>query len=481
MKTNIIKLLKWFCLRLTLNDLASVVVIFHEILSGSREDIALKPEESSPNYRNFRVDTERPLPPQRSSRPNWRELRRKHEAETGKTLLPVERRSKYVPPKGCRCQHCDAPRKYLSINNGKLLSQVRCKVCNGVSPANERIYDKTKYRCPHCSNALSRWHEMKLFTAYKCTSKTCPHYLKRKAQLTSDEQRMCADGKSAVFKLHYQYRDYHIDRAKLRTSRPENRSKVDLSRIHNDDQTLGLVLTFSINLGLSSRVTRAALEGIFGIKISHQTVLNYVNAAAEVLHEFVDKHSPVPATTAAADETYIIVENAWQYTWFIIDSESRAICGYNLSNNRSMVSALALLYDAYGLPEDNEQSFELVTDGNPSYDSAVMAYNAQAKEEPVTKRTVIGLKNLDIESTEYRRFKQLIERLNRTYKYHTRPRAGFKSFDGAVALTTLFVAYYNFMRPHSSRSDQTPVQLDCLHDCERMPEAWIRLINSAAA
>ena len=110
-----------------------------------------------------------------------------------------------------------------------------------------------------------------------------------------------------------------------------------------------------------------------------------------------------------------------------------------------------------------------------------MAYNQEAGKDSVVKRTVIGLKNLDEESTQYRRFKQLIERLNRTYKYHTRPRAGFKSFDGAVALTTLFVAYYNFMRPHSSCNEKAPVQLKCLQDCALMPEAWIRVINSAAA
>ena len=126
---------------------------------------------------------------------------------------------------------------------------------------------------------------------------------------------------------------------------------------------------------------------------------------------------------------------------------------------------------------------DLVTDGNPSYDSAVMAYNDLIKEEDrkLTKRTVIGLKNLDEESTEYRSFKQLVERLNRTYKYHTRPRAGFKTFDGAVSLTTLFVAFYNFMRPHSARRNTTPVTLSSLNDCLLMPEKWVTLIEQAAA
>jgi len=125
----------------------------------------------------------------------------------------------------------------------------------------------------------------------------------------------------------------------------------------------------------------------------------------------------------------------------------------------------------------------LVTDGNPSYDAAVMAYNDLIKDNDskLTKRTVIGLKNLDDQSREYRSFKQLVERLNRTYKYHTRPRAGFKTFDGAVALTTLFVAFYNFMRPHSSLNTSTPVSLDALKDHSLMPDKWVALIEKAAA
>jgi len=257
---------------------------------------------------------------------------------------------------------------------------------------------------------------------------------------------------------------------------------VDLRKIHHNYHTLGLVLTPTINLGLSSRVTRDALKGIFDISLSHQTVMNYINSSAQYLSSYIDHNCPAPKTISAADETYIIVDGKWTYTWFIIDSKTRAICGYNLSNTRGMQPALALLYDSFGKPGNNTHP-DLVTDGNPSYDAAVMAYNDLIKNNgsKLTKKTVVGLKNLDDQSREYRSFKQLVERLNRTYKYHTRPRAGFKTFDGAVALTTLFVAFYNFMRPHSSLNNSTPVSLDALKDHSLMPDQWVALIEKAAA
>jgi hypothetical protein len=98
----------------------------------------------------------------------------------------------------------------------------------------------------------------------------------------------------------------------------------------------------------------------------------------------------------------------------------------------------------------------------------------------LNKHAVIGRRNLDTESETYREYKQLVERLNRTYKFHTRPRAGFKEFDGAVALTTLFVAYYNFMRPHGSLDKRPPVELECLQGKRLYPDPWVELLRQTA-
>jgi len=48
LKNDLLKLVRWFCLRLTYNDLVSVVPILQEVLTGSRKNINLKPEEDRP-------------------------------------------------------------------------------------------------------------------------------------------------------------------------------------------------------------------------------------------------------------------------------------------------------------------------------------------------------------------------------------------------------------------------------------------------
>jgi transposase-like protein len=272
---------------------------------------------------------------------------------------------------------------------------------------------------------------------------------------------------------------YSYNPSEIQVKRPEDNHGVDLRKIHNDNRTLALILTSTINFGLGSRTTKELLKHLFNIDVSHQTIINYVNASAYHLYKFIDDNCPAPQDKMAADETYISVLGKWHYTWFGIDVVSRAICGFNVSDNRGTKEALAFLYDAFGKPEESKTKFTLVTDGNPSYDAAVSAYNQQTQDKLITKFKVIGLENLDAESKEYRPFKQLIERLNRTYKFHTRPRAGFKSLEGATALTVLFVGFYNFMRPHSALKNSVPVKLDILQGVEFYPDMWIKLIKAA--
>lgn len=490
MKNDLLNLVRWFCRKLTFNDLASVVPVLQEVLNGSRSDMELKPEaDRPPHYRQFRVDSTLPLtqPPEpEAAALDWLQLLSQHEQQFGKPISIVRRRAgSSTPPEKCRCQHCNAPARYLYLNNGSLSSQVLCKICNKTSPTDQpRRECKARYWCPHCGNALFRWKEDGICTAYKCPNDNCPVFKRNLAALTPEERLMRDAGNTSQFKLHYLFREYHFAADDLSTARPAD-APVDFNRIHNNLHTVGLCLTFSISFGLSARMTAQALTRVFDIPISHQTVVNYINASASYLCKFVDANCPKPIGTCAADETYIKIEGLTHYTWFVIAQRNRAICGYNVSDTRGVEPALALLASCYGPPCSPKCRFgSLVTDGLPSYDSAVVAYNTAACQNSgdnvLTKHTVIGLKNLDPESETYRAFKQLVERLNRTYKFHTRPRAGFKHFNGVVALTTLFVAFYNFMRPHGRLRYNPPVPLACLQRETLYPNMWVTLLRQAA-
>lgn len=484
MKKSLDKLAKWLCRQLTFDEFASIVPIFLEVLSGTRPGFEFKPESKTENYRKFRIDVTPPLSAAPSlAKADWRELKGALEKQTGKALKAVQRRGRISVPNHCRCEHCNAPADFLYLNDGKKGNQVRCKICNHLGTT-ERIRRQSdaKYFCPHCGSTLTIWKQFSQETIYKCFSYKCPHYLTRERHLTGEERVKRQTQKfDPNYKLHYQYREYHLKPEDLCCRRPIAQSKVDLRKIHNSHHVVGLVLTFFINGGLSSRLTRDMLWGLFGIKLSHQSVINYVNAAAARIAPFLDADLPKPGPIAAADETYLIVENEWHYTWFVIDAASRVICAYNLSDTRGTIPALATLHNAYGKPETNQgKQFVLARDGLPSYDSALLTYN-QGLEKPVlTGPKVIGLENLDEISKEFRPYKQLVERLNRTYKFHTRPRAGMKSMEGATCLTTLFVAYYNYLRPHGEVK-RPPLIRESLQGIERYPRQWETLLAMTAA
>jgi len=75
----------------------------------------------------------------------------------------------------------------------------------------------------------------------------------------------------------------------------------------------------------------------------------------------------------------------------------------------------------------------------------------------------------------------MIERLNRTYRFHTRAACGFDSPNGALTLTVLFVTYYNFLRPHTALSGDRPVHLHELDPIPTVQGRWCKLLDMALA
>jgi transposase-like protein len=280
------------------------------------------------------------------------------------------------------------------------------------------------------------------------------------------------------FTLHYIYRDYNFSIEQLELSKP-SKPTVDLTKIHNSQNILGLILAFFVSFSISARKTALILRWIFNIELSYQTVLNYTNAASYYCHQFNMKYKDSPDNILAGDETYIKVSGKNNYIFFFMSAQKRSICSYHYADNRETLPAIVSMQEAKRTANP-DQKITFVTDGNPSYVAALHFINSLDKyNNPAQRHKVIGLQNLDAESEEYRSFKQLIERLNRTYKSHTRQAYGFNSSNGAIALTTLFVTYYNFLRPHSSLKYKVPVPLTFLEGINTIQAKWLKILSMA--
>lgn len=492
---NVESLVRWFCSQLTRNELLDAVALLLEILNRRREDILLRREfrERHPNYRQYDVNTTPPLTEAPNLQPpaatlDWRELLSQQRRAAGREPQPVRRRGGYEPPAGSRCERCGAPREWLYVNDGEKCSQLRCKLCDLLFPVRRvRREAVGPFWCPHCGSAMYRWKHDDQRTIYKCPHRQCPHYRQAYSRLNAAERALVRTGMSSQFKLHYQWRRYHFDPAAIRPEAP-HATVGSVLNVRRSMEAVGLALTYSVSLGMSSRTTAWALREIHGIAASHQTVLNWMEGAASLisvtLHGLEGRMSEA---AVAADETYIKIRGIWHFTWLIIDIRTRAIWGWNVSDDRGEVPAAAVINQALDARDpDVAGTLVLVGDGNPSYDAAVNAVNSDADGIPlppeqrrVERRTVIGLRDDDEQSAQFRDFKQLIERVNRTYRYHTRSRSGHKTLNGAMALTTLFVAHYNLLRPHMGLRGAVPIHLPELDGIATIQGRWLKLLELA--
>lgn len=334
--------------------------------------------------------------------------------DNGKELKPVN--SKVPVPESIICPCCEAPHSYIYDNNGGK-GQFQCKVCKSTFTRKNQFSKSVILRCPHCNKALVAIKDRRFFVVYKCKNNDCSFYLKNIRSL-SKEQKDLFELKPHSFKVRYIYRAFNIDFKPLSRTSPVKGS-VSLPKIYASNHVLGLVLTYYVNYGLSARKTAAIMKDIHEVNISNQTVLNYANTVSIITKPFVDHYPYDLSGSICGDETYIRVNGKWHYIFFFFAQHD-------------------IFFDV---------------------------------------SQVVGLTNEDPVSKELRPLKQIIERLNRTFKGNYRSSHGFGAPRGSVTFVTLFAAYFNFLRPHASLEASVPVVLPELEALPNMPARWIKLIQ----
>lgn len=392
----------------------------------------------------------------------------------GKKIKPVSRRTDCDIDDSCTCPRCNAPKDYLYKNNGSK-GQILCKVCGSrFSPAENRFSKHNILRCPHCDHSLARKKNRKHFIIHKCVNPRCPYYLHNLKKV--DREDFEQDYGKNKYKLHYIYREFQVDFFRMdMDSLPPHASSLRFSKF--DQNVMSLCLTYRVNLGLSLRKTTHALREIHNIRISHQQVANYCKTAAICVKPFTDSYDYHTGSTFTADETYIKIRGIKGYVWFIMDALSRSIIGYQISDNRGVGPCILAMRMAFRHLKELPEKFRFIADGYSAYPLAAQQFFHKFGEKfrfDITQ--VIGLTNEDAVSEEFRPFKQMIERLNRTYKASYRPTNGFDNINGANYDLALWVAYYNFLRPHKHRNYKVLNEIEMLKGADNMPGRWQLLI-----
>lgn len=429
-------------------------------------------DSHSPKYQKFKIDQ---LPKIIHYEIwNYKDYIPYLEWKYGKKIKPVNRRSKCDIPDDCSCPRCNAPMPFLYKNNGSK-GQIRCKVCSTVfSPDENRFSKSYSLRCPYCDHSLVHIKDRKHFAVHKCVNPKCSYYQHNLNKV--DKVDLIDPLKKHKYKLHYIYREFLIDFFRMDlNSLPDNASSLRFSK-HNQ-HVMALCLTYRVNLGLSLRKTCMALKDIHGISISHQQVANYCKTASLCVKPFVDNYDYQTGKVFTADETYIKVRGVKSYIWFIMDAAKRSIIGYQVSDNRGVGPCILAMRMAFSKLKELPKNFKFIADAYSAYPLAAQQFFHEYGDKFRFEITqVVGLTNVDAVSKAFRSYKQIVERLNRTYKASYRKTNGFDSITGANYDLALWVAYYNFLRPHKHNNYKVLNDIEMLSNADTMPGKWQLLI-----
>lgn len=423
-------------------------------------------EIHSPKYQKFKTDKLPIIQP--FIKQDWLFLLSYYEWKYKTKLKPVRHRNGKSIPEDTFCPLCGATHHYLYDNNGGN-GQYQCKVCGQTFVSGERATKPLKLKCPHCSHMLSPIKHRKFFIIHKCVNDNCSYY---RHNLKSVDSETLNKKEKYKHKLRYIYREFTVDFFSMDLdSLPKYASSLKFRK--QNAHVMALCLTFHVNLGLSLRKTSRALEDLYNINISHTMVANYCKTAAVVIKPFVDHYDYKKSNTFIADETYIKVKGVKGYIWFIMDAASKSVLGYQVSDNRTVGPCILAMRMAFKGIKKLSNQFRFIADGYSAYPLASQQF-ALRDEDPLLFdiTQVIGLTNDDAVSKEFRPFKQVVERLNRTFKESYRCTCGYDNFDGANYSVSLWVAYYNFLRRHSYFKDSFLNTNEMLENADNMPGKW---------
>ena len=276
---------------------------------------------------------------------------------------------------------------------------------------------KRKYPpCPVCGNASFLHHDFEHYSNYRCNDKKCNHSF-----FSFKNTAIQSPSMSTLFGKH------------------------DFKRMRYPVQLIITVLSM-FYLGKNSfRNISLILKTAFNIKISHTTVSNWCTRFAPMFDDMRIQLLPLldlKSDEWHADETVVKIAGKKHYIWFVVDSETRFIIGFHLSPHRDSTQAVSVLNHAKSV-------------GKPK---SIVSDRYAAYKVPI-KSLFEGVKHIRVQDFKDDISNNLIECFNKQFKAWYKTKQGFSSFNSANNLISMFVFFFNFVRPHSALNGLTPAQV----------------------
>jgi transposase-like protein len=237
-------------------------------------------------------------------------------------------------------------------------------------------------------------------------------------------------------------------------------------RMQYDPKVISLSLSMHFRQ-MSLRSIADTLEESYGLKISHQTVYNWIAKYAELLRKYIESLTPHFSGQVNADELYVFIRDDLRY-WFIsIDPDTRYILASSIAERKDIDGAVKL-FEKTRLTIRDQMLIKVVTDGLAAYRKGFKRVFYSKDHLYREHESAIRL-NGDVNNN-------IMERVNNTVRDREKCFRRLKSMDSPIF--KLYPIFYNHVRKHQALNGLTPAEASGI-SLGLGKDKWLGLIKRA--
>jgi putative transposase len=238
----------------------------------------------------------------------------------------------------------------------------------------------------------------------------------------------------------------------------------DFPRMRTESRIISSSIDFYFE-GLSIRKIQTQIEKLYGVHVSHTTILRWILKYSKLVSKYVETLSPQLLGIYHVDETAIKCKGVQKWFWDIIDEQTKFLVAGHLSGVRSTEDCVQLFEKSIRVAK--KKPISLYCDGLPAYVDAYnkVFYTMRKDTRPELIRRV-GIRNIHNNNS--------IERFHSTLKDRIKPARGLKGEKTVRTLLEGWVVHYNYVRKHQTIK-MTPAQASGLN----IKNDWHNLVEDA--
>jgi transposase-like protein len=153
---------------------------------------------------------------------------------------------------------------------------------------------------------------------------------------------------------------------------------IGFERMKHDPKAITMAMQLYFG-GESLRNTMRSLE-LMGVKVSHQTVYNWIRKYSNLLKKYADKLKPSTSDVWRADELWVKVKGDMKYLFALIDDETRYWIAQEVAESKYKHDARNLFRMAKEYT--GKVPTAIITDGLPAYHDAFKRSSTRLRSPP---------------------------------------------------------------------------------------------------